>query len=322
MRRLAVVIAFLVTGLTFGADVLLELRSGKSQLLVLEPVDLHLVLVNHGTAPVSVALQTASPPRLRIQTDDGWFDCRSSLAICSGVSTVPWTRIEPGAEVELGPLPLLCPSAAVDARGIVKEWVEIPAQYRFQAESRLAAPAQSAGETSAPDDAFTGVLTSNTVSIGVNEPSGVDAQALAWSREHNESPMSWTAVKLFRSSRYAALALLPYIAIAKSDPSIVGTVIESGRFLVTRSVPDPDSPDGCSSLSGPDLARWRIDNAQRILREHPDFPYSGQLRLAIGINQIACGKGSEGRMLLRQVAGHSDTREGAWARKFLGANGS
>jgi hypothetical protein len=36
----------------------------------------------------------------------------------------------------------------------------------------------------------------------VNEPSGVDAQALTWDREHNDSPLSWAAVKLFPSSRY------------------------------------------------------------------------------------------------------------------------
>lgn len=322
MRPFVVAIAFLATGCAFGAGVDLELRSAKAQQLVLEPIDLHLVLVNHGAAPVSIALSSASLPRLRIQTDDGWFDCKSSLAICPGVSMVPWTRIELGAEVELGPLPLLCPSAAVDAHGAAKEWVEVPARYRFQAESRLESPARSAGDSSAPDDAFTGVLTSNTVSIDVIEPSGVDAQALTWAREQNASPLSWPAVKLFPSSHYAALALLPYIDVGKSDPSKVRAAIERGQFLAWGSVPDSDTPDGWASLSGAELAGWRIERAERILRDHPDLPFTGQLRLAIGINQIASGKGSEGRKLLRQLADYPHTCEGAWAKEFLGADGS
>ncbi|MBZ5639191.1 MAG: hypothetical protein LAO51_10630 [Acidobacteriia bacterium] len=321
MRPLVVAIAFLATGWAFGAGVDLELRSATAQQLVLEPPDLHLVLVNHGAEPVSIALSSASRPRLRIQTDDGWFDCKSSLAVCPGVSAVPWTRIQHGAEVELGPLPLLCPSAAVDAHGAVKEWVEVPARYRFQAETRLAVPAQSAGGTAAPDNAFTGALTSTIVSIDVNEPSGVDAQALSWAREHNDTPMSWAAVRLFPGSRYAALALLPYIDIGKSDPSRVRTIIERGQFLSWGSVPDSDTPDGWASLSGAELANWRIERAERILRNHPNLPSAGQLRLAIGVNQIASGKGNEGRKLLRQLASHTDTREGAWAKEFLGIDG-
>ena len=98
-------------------------------------------------------------------------------------------------------------------------------------------------------------------------------------------------------------------------------MIERGQFLAWGSIPDSDTPDGWASLSGAELAGWRIERARRILRDHPDLPFAGQLRLAIGINRIASGKESEGRKLLRQLADHPDTREGAWAKEFLGANG-
>jgi len=321
MRPLVVATAFLATGWAFGAGVDLELRSAKTQQLVLEPPDFHLVLVNHGARPVSVALTAVSQPRLRIETDEGWVDCRRDSSGLPGGSLVRWTRIAHGGEVELDLPTDGCPSTAMDPPGAAKYWVEVPARYRLQAEITLKAPARSKGETTAPDDAFTGVLTSNIVSIDVNEPGGVDAQALAWSREHNDSPFCRAALKTFPSSRYAAIALLPHIDVVRSEPRKVKTSIEREIFLVTRSVPDPDAPDGWRSLWGPDLARWSIEHAERILREHPDFSYAGQLRLAIGINQIAAGKESDGRKLLRQLADHPDTREGAWAKEFLGANG-
>jgi hypothetical protein len=321
MRSLVVATAFLATGWAFGAGVDLELRSAKPQQLALEPVDLQLLLVNHGAGPVSVVLQSASLPRLRIQTNDGWLNCKSSLAVCAGVSEHRWTRMAPGAEVRLGPLPDICPSRMGETHREVKDWVGIPGHYVFQAETRLAGPAELPDGVATPNDAFTGALTSNLLSIDVNEPSGVDAQSLTWAREHNDSPLSWSAVKLFPSSYYAALALLPYIDIGKADPGKVKTEIERGRFLAWGSVPDSDTPDGWASLSGSELAGWRIERAERILRDHPKAPFAQWLKLAIGVNQIAAGKGSDGRKHLRQLANRPETPEGAWAKEFLGAGG-
>jgi len=321
MRSLVFAIAIVATSDGFGAGVQLELRSAKTQQLVLESPDLRVVLVNRGKEPVSVALTAGSAPTLRIETRDGWLLCRNVLIICAGVGDVRRTRIEPGDEVDLGWPPLVCPTAAMDAHGDVKSWVEVPGRYRLQAESRLEAPAQSAGDTAAPNHAFTGVLTSNIVSIDVNDPSGVDAQALTWARENNDTPMSWRVVKLFPSSYYAALALLPYIDIGKADPGKVKTAIELGRFLEWGSVPDSDTPDGWASLSGTELAGWRIERAERILRDHPKVRFAGQLKLAIGVNQIAAGKVSGGRKLLRQLANQPETPEGGWARLFLGVEG-
>ena len=319
MRPLVVAVVFLASGWALGAGVDLELRSAKPQQLALEPVDLQLFLVNHGAGPVSVNRQSASVPRLRILTSDGWLNCNSSLAVCAGVSEHPWTRMEPGAAVRLGPLPDICPSRVGETHRGVKDWVGIPGHYVFQAETRLAGPAELPDGIATPDDALTGVLRSNIVSIDVNEPSGVDAQALTWAREHNDSPLSWPAVKLFPSSYYSALALLPYIDIGKSDPGRAKTEIERGRFLAWGSVPGSDTPDGWASLSGSELAGWRIERAERILRDHPKASFVGSLKLAIGVNQIASGKASEGRKLLRQLADRPATPEGAWAKEFLGA---
>jgi hypothetical protein len=185
VKSLVLAIAIVATGWASAADVRIELRSAKAQQLVLEPEDLQLFLVNRGPAPVSVVLQSGSSPRLRIQTSDGWFDCQRSLAICPGVNEHPWTKMEPGAEVRLGPLPEICPSRAGETDRGAKDWVGIPGHYQFQAESRLGDESELPSRITTPNDAFTGVLTSNIVSIDVVEPSGIDAQALAWAREHN-----------------------------------------------------------------------------------------------------------------------------------------
>ena len=99
-------------------------------------------------------------------------------------------------------------------------------------------------------------------------------------------------------------------------------LIGQGRFLATIPVPDPSSPDGWTSLAGRDLALWRIEHAERVLREHPDFPYAGQLRLAIGVNNIALGKKDAGKTTLRDLAAHSQTEVGQWARRYLTVEGS
>lgn len=321
MRSFVVALAFLAPDWAVGAGVQLELRSTKPQQLVLEPINIQLFLVNRGTTTVSVALHSAWVPRLRIRTDDGWFDCRSSLAICPGVNEHPWTRMEPDAEVQLGPLPDICPSRPGETWREEKHWAGIPGKYLFQAETQLAGSSELPDGITAPDDAFTGVLTSNIVSIDVNEPSGIDAQALTWARERNDTPMSWAAVKVFPSSYYAAIALLPYIDVGRSDSSKLRIEIERGRFLAWGSVPDSDTPDGWASLSGAELAGWRIERAERILRDQPKASFTGWLRLAIGVNQIAAGKGSDGRKLLRQLASRPETAEGDWAKRFLGAEG-
>jgi hypothetical protein len=183
MRPLVVATAFLATGWAFGAGVDLELRSAKAQQLVLESPDLRVVLVNHGKKPVSVALTASSAPTLRIETGDGWLQCRNVVILCAGVGDVRRIRVEPGGEVDMGVPPLVCPVAAMDGHADVKSWFEVPGLYRLQAESHLESPAQPEDETAAPDSTFTGALTSNIVSIGVTEPSGVDAEALTWARD-------------------------------------------------------------------------------------------------------------------------------------------
>jgi hypothetical protein len=165
MKPLVLATAFLATGWAFGAGVDLELRSAKPQQLVLESPELRVFLVNRGKEPVSIALTAGSEPTRRIETGDGWLQCRNVLIVCAGVGDVRRIRIDPGGEVDMGVPPLDCPTAAMDGHADVKAWVDVPGRYRLQAESRLEPPAQSAGDTAEPDNTFTGVVTSNTVSI-------------------------------------------------------------------------------------------------------------------------------------------------------------
>jgi len=181
--------------------------------------------------------------------------------------------------------------------------------------------ASSGRSRTEPAGVWYGRLTSRAVQIRVLAPDGVDAEVWAHAKISGESPYSVESVKRFPSSRYAALAWYPHINIEDADPAAVGAMIAKGRFLVKNAVPDSKSPDGWASLSGPDLARWRIEHAERILQEQPRFPYSGQLRLAIAVNEVALGKTDAGREILIELARSPETSEGAWARQFLIAAG-
>src|SRR5207249_815074 len=130
------------------------------------------------------------------------------------------------------------------------------------------------------------------VSIDVSEPSGVDAQALTWAREHDDSPLSWSAVKVFPSSYYAALALLPYIDIGKAVPGKVKTEIERGRFLAWGSVPDSDTPDGWASLSGSELAGAADCACRTRLAGPPEGPVC-RMAQACNWRQRDCGREGE-----------------------------
>lgn len=271
MKSLAVATAFLATSWVFGAGVDLELRSAKTQLLPFEPVDLQLFLVNHGSGPVSVMGSTAFSPRLRIQTNDGWLDCRSSLAVCGAVSG--WKQMTPGTEVRLGPLPDICPWRGGETYRDMEYWGGIPGHQVFQAETQLAGPSDVPDGIATPGNAFTGVLTSNIVSIDVIEPSGMDAQALAWARDHNDTPMSWKAVKFFPSSYYTALALVPYIDIGKSDPSRV-----RAEMSVGASSPGVRSRIPHARRLGQPFRSRLGQLAHRARRTHPARPPEGPVR--------------------------------------------
>ena len=203
-----------------------------------------------------------------------------------------------------------------------EEWLVRPGTYTLQI-GVVHQPEKSSSSHSRaePSGVWRGQLTSRAVQIRVLAPEGVDAEAWAHAKASGESPFSVESVKRFPASRYTALAWLRHINIEEADPSGVGSLIAKGRFLITNSVPDRKSPEGWTSLSGQDLARWRIEHAEQILQQHPRFPYSGQLRLAIAVNEVALGKTDAGRAILTDLARSPETSEGVWARQFLIAAG-
>jgi len=303
-------------------SLVLELQTRKSEQLVGEPADLRLVVTNRGAQPVVFSESLLFVKPITLTAGDAPITCSPASEGLRGAAGATWITLKPGESWNVGIPGFRCLCQGKNEPGC-NDWLTTPGTYRIQI-GLAHHPNEAAGSHSSapPAGAWDGQLSSAPVQVRVLAPEGVDAQAWTWAKDHNQSPFSTECVGQFPSSRYAAMAWYPHINVDGADPEKVRSLIGQGRFLATIPVPDPSSPDGWTSLAGRDLARWRIEHAERILREHADFPYAGQLRLAIGVNNIALGKKDTGKTTLRDLAAHSETNVGEWARKYLTVEGS
>ena len=304
-----------------SSGLILELQTRKTEQLVGEPADLRLFLRNEGSEPVVFSESWLSVQPITLNVGDAPITCTREGMGIRGAPGASWTTLQPGARwrVKVPIFRCLCQAEPVAP---CDDWLTKPGTYTLQMgidhHPEKSSSNRSGGR---PSGVWRGQLTSKAVQIRVLAPEGVDAEAWAHAKAIGESPYSGESLKRFPSSRYAALAWYSHINIEDADPSAVAALIARGRFLVTNAVPDPESPDGWASLSGADLARWRIEHAQRILQEQPRFPYTGQLRLAIAVNEVALGKTDIGRKILTDLGRSSDTIAGVWAQQFLSAAG-
>lgn len=300
----------------------LDLQSRKIEALVGEPADLRLVLTNHGSEAVEFAESWLSVEPITLVVDDVPITCVSESYGLPGATNASWTRLNPGDRwtIKIPPFRCLCQGKG---EASCDDWLTKPGTYtlRMGVAHRPMKPL-GGRSVSTPAGVWEGQITSTAVQIRVVAPTGVDEQVWTWAKETDKSPFSVESMRRFPSSRYTALALYPHINIEVADPAKVRALILQGNFLASDAVPEPSSPDGWASLAGRDLAQWRIKHAESILRDQPKFPYAGQLKLAIGINKLAVGNRESGEAMLKDLAVASGTSEGAWARRFLAADGS
>lgn len=307
----------LLSGSVPADETSLELRSAKPDLLVGEPYDLRLALMNRGQAPVSVAPTFYSYPGILLITEDGQMDCETGVQGIRGAPDVKWEMIAPGAEriVDLPAFRCFCKK---DQSTGCQDWLYSPGNYKLKVVLAHRPGDLDISPASAPPaKPLDGTFESNIVAIRVKEPTGVDAEALAWAKSIDEHPLSIKVINKFPTSTYAALVVYGKINLEGTDPVTVRGLIEKGQFPAWNSVPDPASPDGWTSLHGAEFARWQVQQAEQILREHPEFPCAGQLRLVAAVNSLSLGMKQQGMNVLRDLARRPEKTEGAWAKSFL-----
>lgn len=326
MNLLAVSFACLFsTGLLAGsADTQgLEIRysSLKRTQLAGEPTDLRLFLVNGGAAPAHVA-RCFLTNDIRMEIEGEWVECVRWQGT-PGVPDVEWQQVDPGAQVLIGGRELFwCPKDAGPASNR-RDWREVAGNYKLQVEVSHRIPSDEVARTGPPPDgAREWTLRSNIIDIAVKEPYGIDAEALQWARQHGHAPISVQVANQFPSSRYAALTVWWSLTTVNTDPEHTRSLIAKGLYPGSNSVPDPGSPNGWRSVNkGEDMARWRIEQGERLLREQQDFPYERDVRLSIAVSYAVLGNKEKATQLLRALAKEARVPESPWAERFLALQG-
>ncbi len=292
----------------------LHLSSMKKTQLAGELWDFRLRLLNSGPAPAFV-----EPSLLRVglemQVESEWIECRRSFVGTPGVRDLRWQRIDPGAEMSLPIAYYICRKDLSSANA---DWWDTPGIYAFRASTSHRVPPQVLERSGpAPEGANEWTLDSNILELSVSEPVGIDAQALRWAREHGHYPVSLEVANEFPSSRYAALAVWPLLTIHDGDPEQVKEYIDKGFYPGRSSVPDPSSPDGRRTVSrGTDMASWRIEHGERLLREQQNFPYERDVRLSVAVGYAVLGKKDQAMRLLNALEDEAGTPESQWATRF------
>jgi len=298
----------------------LELRlvATKKTQLVGEAPDVHLFLVNRSTVPIYVdkGFLTTS---IEMRRNDKWEDCGQMSRGTPGVRTEPrWDRVGPGAELLIGIGSYWCPE---DAGPISrkKDWTEIPGEYQLKVEVShriLAHAVERVGPP--PGEAADWTLQSNIVGVSVEEPQGIDGKAFRWARRHGYHPLSVEVANEFPSSRYGALVVWKSLSIVDGDPSQIAEYLDKGFYPGRGSVPDPSSPDGQRIIdAGEDMARWRIEQGERLLLEKRTSPYDRDVRLSVAVSYTAIGEKDKATRLLEALASDTGTPESEWAERFL-----
>ena len=282
--------------------------------------DLRLLLRNSGTdaADVERGFLRVS---LEIKMGGDWVDCRLPYAREGGVRQVEWQRIEPGAAIELQVNNYLCrkkPEGSTEA-----DWWETPGDYTFRASVSQRIPEHALERSGpAPQGASEWTLESNLVEVVVREPVGVDAEALAWARENGHHPVSIEVEGKFPTSYYGALMVWQRLTLHDGTPEQIADSIQKGFYPGRYSIPDASSHEGQRTVSaGEEMARWRIEHGERLLREQPDFPHEREVRLSVAVSYAALGQKDQAMRLLNAIRNGTGTPESQWASRFLTLQG-
>lgn len=172
LAGLALVVALVaMAGATARNTPELELRlvSTKETQFPGEQADLRAMLVNNGSTAVYFD-QYLMEPRMQIDVDGEWTDCRPVLSILKGVvDKLNWQRVDPGEEaaIEVGGYKCL----GNDSVG-GRDWWEIPGNYKLKvtASHRVLDSHEVGRLGPAPDGAQAWTLTSKALSVFVLPP--------------------------------------------------------------------------------------------------------------------------------------------------------
>jgi hypothetical protein len=237
----------------------------------------------------------------------------------AGTGTVKWEEIEAGGERAI-PVPATrCLCDGKVPTDMCREWTDVPGRYRLKAMVSTDASDESS-PNSTPAGALRSSLESPPVEIVVRQPTGADAKVISWT--NGFSPLTLMVLQDFPTSEYAALVWYGSLRLDTADPVKTRSLIERHLYPGPNSVPDPTSPDGWRSLDSDGVARWQIAWGERVLREHPSFPYRDEVGVLVALSQMSLGMKEEARKTLDAVAAHANPAAGRWSKSFLAASGN
>jgi hypothetical protein len=129
--------------------------------------------------------------------------------------------------------------------------------------------------------------------------------------------MTVEVLKAFPSSEYAALLWYGNVRLDGADPRKTRALVDAGRYPRPNSVPDPTVEGGWKSLDSEGVARWQAAWGERVLREHPLFPYQDEVKLIVALAQMSLGEKERGLRTVRDLAQKEGPTAAAWSRVFL-----
>jgi hypothetical protein len=260
---------------------------------------------------------------MQMEIDAEWIDCRPTLSVLRGVVSDPqWKRIDPGDETIVGISSFWCRDESLRMKNL--DWSELPGEYRFKVTvtHRMLESHELEQSGPAPDGANAWTLASNAIDLSVEEPSGVDAEALEWAREHGYRPVSVKVASKFPTSRYGALVVWQALTLHDGTPEQIVDSINKGFYPGRYTVPDASSANGQRTVNaGKDMARWRVEHGERLLRDQPDFPHAREVRLSVAVSYAVLGGKEEATELLTALKNETGTPQGRWAERFLALQG-
>jgi len=291
----------------------LRLTTGMPEQLPYVYPDLRLVLANPTGRPVFLPRQ-GFHVNLSLETEDGWRECRPVVVSMPGnPAKVEWEEVTAG-----GTRAVLVPASRCLCRESFSsqpcaDWTERPGTYRLKVTLSL-----YTGAVDAPPGGLSEALQSNVVQIRVKEPTGQDAEAVAWAKG---SPMKVELLKAFPSSEYAALLWYGNVRLDAADPRKTRALVDAGRYPGPNSVPDPTVEGSWRSLDSEGVARWQAQWGERILRDHPQFVYQDEVKLIVALAHMSLGEKEQGLRTVKELAQKEGTAAAAWSRVFLGERG-
>lgn len=169
----------------------------------------------------------------------------------------------------------------------------------------------------------TSPIDSIVVNVTINEPDEVEQQVYDWLQECYSNLKSVSLSSCYKDlltnyphSIYTAWIIFPALAEPENyQPEIAKQLVETSYYPSGNSVPDEEF--GFRDIAeGGSMAKWQINWAEKILIDHPDFPYRERLQLVIALNKLTLNDEKAGMDLLASIS-QNDTEIGRWCKKFL-----